>query len=108
MTVGFGGVEKWLNLQILKAKNSLYLIFPRFDLFTKEKKKISTEQKVFEMKFGKLSLITKGLAPDLPEDIYYLIKKAVSIRKHLECNCKDPNAKFYLILIESHIHRLAR
>ena len=25
-----------------------------------------------------------GLAPDLPEDLYYLIKKAVAIRKHLE------------------------
>merc|ERR1711982_104982 len=30
----------------------------------------------------------KGLAPDLPEDIYFLIKKAVSIRKHLERNRK--------------------
>merc|ERR1712113_1275946 len=29
-------------------------------------------------------LKAKGLAPDLPEDIYHLIKKAVSIRKHLE------------------------
>jgi small subunit ribosomal protein S13e len=27
-----------------------------------------------------------GLAPDLPEDLYYLIKKAVAIRKHLERN----------------------
>merc|ERR1712058_68296 len=50
----------------------------------------------------------KGLAPDLPEDIYYLIKKAVSIRKHLERNRKDKDAKFRLILIESRIHRLAR
>ena len=53
-------------------------------------------------------LKSKGLAPDLPEDIYYLIKKAVSIRKHLERNRKDRNAKFHLILIESRIHRLAR
>jgi small subunit ribosomal protein S13e len=29
-------------------------------------------------------LKAKGLAPDLPEDLYHLIKKAVSIRKHLE------------------------
>lgn len=50
----------------------------------------------------------KGLAPDIPEDIYYLIKKAVSIRKHLERNRKDRDAKFRLILIESRIHRLAR
>ncbi len=25
-----------------------------------------------------------GLSPSLPEDLYYLIKKAVAIRKHLE------------------------
>merc|ERR1712142_533498 len=50
----------------------------------------------------------KGLAPDLPEDIYFLIKKAVSIRKHLERSRKDKDAKFRLILTESRIHRLAR
>uniref|UniRef100_A0A8C8CUB5 Small ribosomal subunit protein uS15 n=1 Tax=Oncorhynchus tshawytscha TaxID=74940 RepID=A0A8C8CUB5_ONCTS len=51
-------------------------------------------------------LKTKGLAPDLPEDLYHLIKKAVAVRKHLERNRKD--AKFRLILTESRIHRLAR
>ena len=29
-------------------------------------------------------LKSKGLAPEIPEDLYYLIKKAVNIRKHLE------------------------
>lgn len=29
-------------------------------------------------------LKAKGLAPDIPEDLYHLIKKAVAIRKHLE------------------------
>ena len=48
------------------------------------------------------------LAPEIPEDLYYLIKKAVSVRKHLERNRKDKDAKFRLILIESRIHRLAR
>ena len=38
----------------------------------------------------------------------FQIKKAVSIRKHLERNRKDKDAKFRLILIESRIHRLAR
>ncbi len=33
-------------------------------------------------------LKAKGLAPDLPEDLYHLIKKAVAIRKHLERNRK--------------------
>ncbi|KYQ56086.1 40S ribosomal protein S13 [Trachymyrmex zeteki] len=49
-----------------------------------------------------------GLAPDLPEDLYYLIKKAVAVRKHLERNRKDKDSKFRLILVESRIHRLAR
>merc|ERR1712211_62205 len=53
-------------------------------------------------------LKSKALAPDLPEDIYFLIKKAVSIRKHLERNRKDRDAEFRLILVESRIHRLAR
>ncbi|KAJ8105429.1 hypothetical protein ONZ43_g7431 [Nemania bipapillata] len=50
----------------------------------------------------------KRLAPELPEDLYMLIKKAVSVRKHLERNRKDKDAKFRLTLIESRIHRLAR
>lgn len=46
-----------------------------------------------------------GLAPEIPEDLYCLIKKAVSVRKHLERNRKDKDSKFRLILIESRIHR---
>ena len=53
-------------------------------------------------------LKAKGFAPDLPEDLYHLIKKAVAVRKHLERNRKDKDSKFRLILIESRIHRLAR
>ncbi|XP_015773651.1 PREDICTED: 40S ribosomal protein S13-like [Acropora digitifera] len=49
-----------------------------------------------------------GLAGNLPEDLYFLIKKAVSVRKHLEKHRKDKDSKFRLILIESRIHRLAR
>jgi small subunit ribosomal protein S13e len=48
------------------------------------------------------------LAPQIPEDLYYLIKKAVAVRKHLEKNRKDKDSKFRLILIESRVHRLAR
>ncbi|KAJ1991462.1 ribosomal 40S subunit protein S13 [Coemansia spiralis] len=53
-------------------------------------------------------LRANGLAPALPEDLYCLIKKAVSVRKHLERNNKDNDAKYRLILIESRIRRLAR
>mmetsp|Transcript_88119 Transcript_88119/g.238707 ORF Transcript_88119/g.238707 Transcript_88119/m.238707 type:complete len:152 (+) Transcript_88119:83-538(+) len=53
-------------------------------------------------------LKANGLAPTLPEDMYFLIKKAVAIRKHLDKNRKDKDSKFRLILVESRIHRLAR
>jgi small subunit ribosomal protein S13e len=48
----------------------------------------------------------KGLSPDIPEDLYMLIKKAVAVRKHLQTNRKDRDSKFRLILIESRIHRV--
>ncbi|KAK7685535.1 ribosomal 40S subunit protein S13 [Cerrena zonata] len=53
-------------------------------------------------------LKTNGLAPQIPEDLWHLVKKAVAVRKHLETNRKDKDSKFRLILIESRIHRLAR
>merc|ERR1712070_1125128 len=49
-----------------------------------------------------------GLSPEIPEDLYCLIKKAVSVRKHLDKFRQDKDAKFRLILIESRIHRIAR
>lgn len=53
----------------------------------------------------KISDLEAGLAPEIPEDLYMLIKKAVAVRKHLERNKKDKDSKFRLILIESRIHR---
>ena len=53
-------------------------------------------------------LKSKGLAPAIPEVLYYLIKKAVTIRKYLERNRKDKCSKFHLILTESRIQRAAR
>ena len=49
-----------------------------------------------------------GLAPEIPEDLFSLMKKAVQMRKHLERNRKDKDSKFRLINCESKIHRLAR
>merc|ERR1711883_37813 len=53
-------------------------------------------------------LKAQGMQPEIPEDLYFLIKKAVTMRKHLERNRKDKHGKFRLILVESRIHRLAR
>lgn len=50
----------------------------------------------------------KGLAPQIPEDLYHLMRRAVSIRKHIEKNKRDRGSKFRLILVESKIHRLVR
>lgn len=63
---------------------------------------------VYRVTFFSLVLFWLGLAPEIPEDLYHLIKKAVAIRKHLERNRKDKDSKFRLILVESRIHRLAR
>ncbi|KAJ2385248.1 ribosomal 40S subunit protein S13 [Coemansia sp. RSA 2611] len=53
-------------------------------------------------------LRANGLAPEYPEDLYFLIKKAVNVRKHLEQFRKDHDAKYRLVLIESRIQRLVR
>jgi small subunit ribosomal protein S13e len=50
----------------------------------------------------------KGIAPQIPEDLYCLMRKAVSIRKHIEKNSRDKDSKYRLILVESKIHRLVR
>jgi small subunit ribosomal protein S13e len=46
--------------------------------------KLLTGQKIVRLlkKNGK-NLVTIGAAPEIPEDIYCLIKKAVNIRKHM-------------------------
>lgn len=53
-------------------------------------------------------LRAQGLASEMPEDLYFLIKRAVSMRKHLERNPSDTNCRHHLILVESRIYRLSR
>ncbi|KAL5711612.1 ribosomal 40S subunit protein S13 [Ranunculus cassubicifolius] len=48
-----------------------------------------------------------GLVPEIPEDLYHMIKKAVSTRKHLERNRKVSDSKFSLILVGRRIQGLA-
>lgn len=48
------------------------------------------------------------LTPDIPEDLYFLMKKAVIIRRHLERNRRDKFSIKGLILTESKIRKLAR
>lgn len=50
----------------------------------------------------------RGLAAEVPENLYYIMKKAVSMHKHLERAPADKGTKFRLSQCESKIHRLAR
>lgn len=50
----------------------------------------------------------KNLLKPIPEDLLFLIKKAVAIRNHLEKNKKDMSAKRGLIITESKIYSLAK
>ncbi len=50
----------------------------------------------------------RGLAPQIPEDLMALIRKAVNLRRHLEEHPKDLHAKKGLIDLESKIHRLVK
>ncbi|GAB6946606.1 30S ribosomal protein S15 [Vulcanisaeta sp. JCM 16161] len=49
-----------------------------------------------------------GLAPQIPEDLMNLIRRAIKIRKHLEEHPKDLSARRGLNLVESKIHRLIK
>lgn len=44
----------------------------------------------------KADRVPLGLAPEIPEDLYMLIKKAVAVRKHLATNRKDKDGKLYV------------
>ncbi len=50
----------------------------------------------------------KKLSPKLPEDLLQLMRRAVSIRKHLERNKHDTSADRGLLYTESKIKRLAK
>jgi len=90
-----------------------HLFLPAFDfdrqigVVLRDGKGIAQVKSVTGQKILRL-LKKAGLAPSLPEDLYHLIKKAVSVRKHLERNRNDKDSKFRLILVESRIHRIAR
>lgn len=50
----------------------------------------------------------KGMKPTVPEDLTDLIKRAVSVRKHLEEHPKDEHSRRGLRLVEAKIHRISK
>ena len=72
------------------------------DSFGVPQVKMITDNKILRI------LKKESLAPSIPEDLYFFVKKAKSIQKHLDKSRKDRDSKFRLILVESRFHRLAR
>ncbi|CAK8693111.1 unnamed protein product [Clavelina lepadiformis] len=106
-------VPTWLKLTSDDVKEQIYKLAKKGLRPSQIGVRLRDSQGVAQVRFVTGNQIlrilkAKGLAPDLPEDLYHLIKKAVAMRKHLERNRKDTDSKFRLILVESRIHRLAR
>ena len=64
-------------------------------------------EKITKKKIGKI-LEEKGLAPQIPEDVNNLIKKAIQLKKHLAIHKRDMHSKRGLQLITSKINRLVK
>ncbi|KKA21204.1 40S ribosomal protein S13 [Rasamsonia emersonii CBS 393.64] len=96
--------EDWMGCSL--AANREWSLFPLLSAASTRNPKLSVQNRLH------ISIIclclARCLAPEIPEDLYFLIKKAVAVRKHLERHRKDKDSKFRLILIESRIHRLSR
>ncbi|MFH0949358.1 MAG: 30S ribosomal protein S15 [Candidatus Aenigmatarchaeota archaeon] len=52
--------------------------------------------------------LSEVMGDKIPEDLYSLLKRAVSVRSHLEKNRKDSTSKHGFEKIESQIRRLAK
>merc|ERR1711935_718967 len=106
-------VPQWLKLTSEEVKDQIYKLAKKgltpsqIGVILRDSHGVAQVRHITGNKILRI-LKSKGMAPELPEDIYYLIKKAVSTRKHLERNRKDKDSKFRLILVESRIRRLAR
>jgi small subunit ribosomal protein S15 len=64
-------------------------------------------KKDLNVKIGKI-LQKHGLQPQIPEDLMFLLKKAVKLHEHLQKHKKDKHSKRGLELLESKIRRLAK
>ncbi len=53
-------------------------------------------------------LADNGLASDIPEDLMFLLRKAVRMHEHMKANNKDLHNKRQLHLTEAKIRRLVR
>ncbi|XP_043841893.1 40S ribosomal protein S13-like [Dromiciops gliroides] len=96
-------VPTWLKLTSDDMKEQIYKLAKKVLTSSQISVILRDSHGVAQVRFvtGNKILKSKGLAPDLPEDLYHLIKKAVAVCKHLERNRKDKDSKFHLILNKS-------
>lgn len=79
----------------------------RIGLMLRDSYGIPDARIILERRIGEV-LAEKELAPELPDDMLSLMRRAVQIKKHLELNRKDEPAHRGLQLTESKIKRLAK
>ena len=104
---------RWLNIQVSEVTERIEQLAKKGykpsqigvilrDNYAVPQSRLLTGAKILRI------LKKKGLAPEIPEDLYHLMKRAVAMRKHIEKNHRDKDSKYRLILVESKIHRLVR
>ena len=62
--------------------------------------------RMFNLRIRKI--VDKETKPEVPEDLYNLIKKAVNLHRHMNEKRKDSKSKHGLELVESKIRRLGK
>merc|ERR1711937_171582 len=98
----------FLNLSVLLEKLSTKGLSPsQIGILLRDSFSIIDVKNVTGMNISKV-LKLKGISPEIPEDLFSIIKKRTIIKRHLNSNPNDNNNRFRLRQLESHIYRLIK
>jgi len=95
-------IEK-LVIKLAKEGNST----PTIGLILRDQFGVPSVEKITGKTISEI-MKENNLYPELPEDLFNLLKQAVDLRNHLEKNKKDYTSKRGLELLESKIRRLVK
>jgi small subunit ribosomal protein S15 len=107
------GAPKWVKASAEETESTILDLAKKgvtqsqIGILLRDQYGIPLAKQITNKKIGKV-LSENGASPELPEDIFNLIKHAGEIRGHLEEHPKDMSSKRGLQLIESKINRLAK
>jgi len=102
----------WLRYKPLEVERLVVKLFKegnppsKIGLILRDRYGIPSVKQVTGKKISKI-LEEQKIAPEIPEDLLNLIRRAVNLREHLKMHKKDKHGQRGLILIESKIRRLA-